>query len=56
MAGKKAIILAIAIICFSQSGCAILRLPFQAVKLAFDGAGAAIKLLDKIPKLPVGAF
>lgn len=47
---KKSIIYALVVLlCLSQSGCALLKLPFQIL-------GEAFELLKKIPLPPPGVF
>jgi len=53
-------IIAVAVICVLQSGCAVLTLPFKAVagalKLAGGITSGAFKLIQKLPKPPPGMF
>ena len=57
---KQLAIMALAVICILQSGCAVLTLPFKAaggvLKLAGGITSAAFKLIQKLPKPPPGMF
>ncbi len=43
-------------VCISQSGCALLQLPFQLVGGLFDLAGQALQVADSLPKPPPWVF
>lgn len=43
-------------LCISQSGCALLQLPFQIVSGLFNLAGQALQVADSLPKPPPWVF
>ncbi len=53
---KISMALCLLVLLFTQSGCALLQLPFQLVGTAVDLAGQALQVADGLPKPPPWMF
>lgn len=56
MTKKILIVLCLLLVCLTQSGCALLQLPFQIAGAAFNLAGQALQVADSLPKPPPWVF
>jgi hypothetical protein len=53
---KHFVILVLAVLVFTQSGCALLKLPGAILSGTFSLIGKIFRVVDKLPKPPPGVF